>query len=470
MQLKRLEAYGFKSFADKITIDFDQGITAIVGPNGSGKSNITDAIRWVLGEQNVRNLRGTKAEDIIFTGSASRKALGVAEVTLVFANDGTLPVDFREVMVTRRLYRSGESEFYINRSRCRLKDIYNLFADTGIGHDGMSIIGQNRIDDILNSRPEERRAFFEETAGITKYRNRKRESVRKLTDTENNLVRVQDIIHEIENQLEPLARHAEKTRIYNGLHEEYQRYKLTKLAQDYAREAGQKQANDGKLTQLQDEVIAAEAKVQSLAAEKERLNKEIIDLENAMQAQAEKNESLRQKMAVADQEAAKLQERRQELNHEIAEAIAEMTRLAEQEKQQKQDLALLDEFLTKEQAKQKDYSQRIRTLEEQSQAVNKEKEAQFAVWTAKQQELALAERDLENGADGQEGRESELQQARENCSSGKNCRPNCRNHSRLRPTMPVNARSSCRRPSRPGQQRKTSCGLLATRPVTLPAG
>ncbi|MBQ1808550.1 MAG: AAA family ATPase, partial [Selenomonas sp.] len=203
MQLKRLEAYGFKSFADKITIDFDQGITAIVGPNGSGKSNITDAIRWVLGEQNVRNLRGTKAEDIIFTGSASRKALGVAEVTLVFANDGTLPVDFREVMVTRRLYRSGESEFYINRSRCRLKDIYNLFADTGIGHDGMSIIGQNRIDDILNSRPEERRAFFEETAGITKYRNRKRESVRKLTDTENNLIRVQDIIHEIENQLEP---------------------------------------------------------------------------------------------------------------------------------------------------------------------------------------------------------------------------------------------------------------------------
>jgi DNA repair exonuclease SbcCD ATPase subunit len=159
----------------------------------------------------------------------------------------------------------------------------------------------------------------------------------------------------------------------------------------------------------------------------ERLNKEIIDLENAMQAQAEKNESLRQKMAVADQEAAKLQERqdqsdgirdrilerRQELNHEIAEAIAEMTRLAEQQKQQKQDLALLDEFLTKEQAKQKDYSQRIRTLEEQSQAVNKEKEAQFAVWTAKQQELALAERDLENGADGQEGRESELQQARE---------------------------------------------------------
>ena len=427
MQLKRLEAYGFKSFADKITIDFDKGITAIVGPNGSGKSNITDAIRWVLGEQNVRNLRGTKAEDIIFTGSASRKALGVAEVTLVFANDGTLPVDFREVMVTRRLYRSGESEFYINRSRCRLKDIYNLFADTGIGHDGMSIIGQNRIDDILNSRPEERRAFFEETAGITKYRNRKRESVRKLTDTENNLVRVQDIIHEIENQLEPLARHAEKTRIYNGLHEEFLRYKLTKLSQDYTREAEQKAANDAKLMQLKDEVIAAEAQVQALAAEKERLNKEIIDLEKDLQAQAEKNESLRQKMAAADQETAKLQERqnqsdgikarilerRQELNHEIAGAVAEIARLAAQEKQQKQDLALLDEFLAKEQAKQKNYSQRIRVLEEQSRTADKEKENQFAAWTAKKQELALAERDLENGADGQEDRESELQQAKE---------------------------------------------------------
>ena len=338
LQLKRLEAYGFKSFADKITIDFDQGITAIVGPNGSGKSNITDAIRWVLGEQNVRNLRGTKAEDIIFTGSASRKALGVAEVSLFFANDGTLPVDFREVVVTRRLYRSGESEFYINRSRCRLKDIYNLFADTGIGHDGMSIIGQNRIDDILNSRPEDRRAFFEETAGITKYRNRKRESVRKLTDTENNLVRVQDIIHEIENQLEPLARHAEKTRIYNGLQEEFRRCKLSKLANDYAQEAAKKQENDEKLAALRDEAVGADTLVQAVAAEKERLNKEIIDLERALQEQAEKNENLRQKMEGAAQELAKLHERqdqsdgarqkildrRQELNHEIAQAVADI--------------------------------------------------------------------------------------------------------------------------------------------------
>ncbi|MBQ3972447.1 MAG: AAA family ATPase, partial [Selenomonadaceae bacterium] len=231
MQLKRLEAYGFKSFADKINIDFDKGITAIVGPNGSGKSNITDAIRWVLGEQNIRNLRGTKAEDIIFTGSAARKALGVAEVSLVFENNGELPVDFKEVVVTRRIFRSGESEFYINRSRCRLKDIYNLFADTGIGHDGMSIIGQNRIDDILNSKPEDRRAFFEETAGITKYRNRKRETLRKLEDMEGNLVRVNDIIHEIEVQLEPLAEQAEKKRKHNALAGELEKYRLTGIHQ-----------------------------------------------------------------------------------------------------------------------------------------------------------------------------------------------------------------------------------------------
>ena len=309
MQLKRLEAYGFKSFADKITIDFDSGITAIVGPNGSGKSNITDAIRWVLGEQNVRNLRGARAEDIIFTGSAGRKPLGLAEVSLFFANDGTLPVDFREVVVTRRLYRSGESEFYINRARCRLKDIYNLFADTGIGHDGMSIIGQNRIDDILNSKPEERRLFFEETAGITKYRSRKRETVRRLTDTENNLVRVQDIIREIENQLEPLARQAERTRIYNGLAEEQKKCRLTQLALDYQRESQRYGENEQKLQKKREEALTAEAEVNKAEARRQELGKKLIELEKTMQEQAGKSERLRQNIEAASREVAALEER-----------------------------------------------------------------------------------------------------------------------------------------------------------------
>ena len=425
--MKRLEAYGFKSFADKITIDFDQGITAIVGPNGSGKSNITDAIRWVLGEQNVRNLRGTKAEDIIFTGSASRKALGVAEVSLFFANDGTLPVDFREVVVTRRLYRSGESEFYINRSRCRLKDVYNLFADTGIGHDGMSIIGQNRIDDILNARPEERRAFFEETAGITKYRNRKKESIRKLTDTENNLVRVEDILHEIETQLEPLARHAEKTRIYNGLQEEYRRCKLTKLAQDYAQESQRKQENDTRLAAARDQILAADTQVQSIAARKEQLGKAVIDLEQALQAQGEKNEAIRQKIESASNEMAALQERqdqsdaakarilarRAELNHELAQAVTVIARLSEQEMAQKNDLALADELLAKEKEKAGRLAQRIREQKEKDKAAQTCKEEKQAALTQCQQALAIIERDIENGSDGQEEREAGLAAARE---------------------------------------------------------
>ena len=161
MQLKRLEAYGFKSFAERIVVQLDRGITAVVGPNGSGKSNITDAVRWVLGEQNIRMLRGLRSEDIIFSGSAARRALSVAEVVLVFDNrDKTLPIDYDEVVVKRRLYRNGDSEIYLNDSRCRIKDIYQLFADTGIGHDGMSIIGHNRLNYILDSRPEDRRVFF----------------------------------------------------------------------------------------------------------------------------------------------------------------------------------------------------------------------------------------------------------------------------------------------------------------------
>ena len=160
--LKRLEAYGFKSFADKLEVEFDEGITAIVGPNGSGKSNITDAIRWVLGGTKMCAICvGNKAEDIIFTGSSTRRPLGAAEVSVTFDNsDGKLPIDFQEVMITRRIFRSGESEFLINKTKCRLKDIYNLFADTGLGKNSISVISQNKVDEVLNTKPEERRYFL----------------------------------------------------------------------------------------------------------------------------------------------------------------------------------------------------------------------------------------------------------------------------------------------------------------------
>ena len=221
MRLKRLEIYGFKSFADRTVVVFDNGITGIVGPNGSGKSNLSDAVRWVLGEQSAKALRGGRMEDVIFNGTQKRKRLGYCEVSLVFDNeDHALPVDFAEVMITRRVYRSGEGEYYINKAACRLKDIIELFRDTGVGKEGYSIIGQGRIDEILSQRSEDRRGVFEEAAGIVKYRARKEESEKRLANMRDNLSRVEDVIAELEGQLEPLAKASETARRYLALRDE----------------------------------------------------------------------------------------------------------------------------------------------------------------------------------------------------------------------------------------------------------
>ena len=215
MFLKCIEMQGFKSFADKINLYFNKGLTSVVGPNGSGKSNISDAVRWVLGEQSAKSLRGTKMEDVIFAGTQHRKPVGFAQVTLIIDNsDKALPIDFTEVTVSRRVYRSGESEYFINKAACRLKDIHELFMNTGVGKEGYSIIGQGRIDEILSTRSEDRRAIFEEAAGITKYKVRKIEAERKLESTKQNLLRIEDIISELGAQLEPLREQAEKARQY----------------------------------------------------------------------------------------------------------------------------------------------------------------------------------------------------------------------------------------------------------------
>src|SRR6185312_4904492 len=205
MFLKRLEIIGFKSFAERIEVDFVPGVTAVVGPNGSGKSNITDAIRWVLGEQSAKSLRGAKMEDIIFAGSDTRRAVNVAEVTLTLNNeDQRLPIEYNEVSVTRRVSRSGDSDFYINKQSCRLKDIIDLFMDSGLGREAFSIISQGKVEEILSSKAEERRTIFEEAAGVLKYKQRKKKSEYKLAETQENLNRVEDILHEIESQLGPL--------------------------------------------------------------------------------------------------------------------------------------------------------------------------------------------------------------------------------------------------------------------------
>ncbi len=225
MQLLRLEMKGFKSFADKTVVSFSPGMTGIVGPNGSGKSNITDAIRWVLGESNVRHLRGQKAEDIIFSGTEARRPHNTAEVNLIFDNsDGTLGKELAEVVITRRMYRNGESEFQINKRNCRLKDIHLLLADTGLGKDSMAIIGQNRIDAILNSKPEERRLIFEDVAGISRFKMNKEDAIRRINSTDRNMERLDDVMSTLGDQLIELEAKANVTREYNTLSQDKRSY------------------------------------------------------------------------------------------------------------------------------------------------------------------------------------------------------------------------------------------------------
>ena len=215
MYLKSIEVHGFKSFANKILFEFHNGITGIVGPNGSGKSNVADAVRWVLGEQSVKQLRGASMQDVIFSGTQSRKPLGYAYVAITLDNsDHSLAIDYEEVTVARRLYRSGESEYLINGTVCRLKDVNELFYDTGIGKEGYSIIGQGQIDKILSGKPEERRELFDEAAGIVKFKRRKNEAQKKMENERQNLVRVNDILAELEKQTGPLEKQSEKAKVY----------------------------------------------------------------------------------------------------------------------------------------------------------------------------------------------------------------------------------------------------------------
>ena len=234
MYLKRIEIQGFKSFANKIVFDFHNGITGSVGPNGSGKSNVSDAVRWVLGEQSAKQLRGGNMQDVIFAGTELRKPLGFAYVAITLDNsDHKLDIDFEEVTVSRRLFRSGESEYMINGSACRLKDISELFFDTGIGKDGYSIIGQGQVDKILNGKPEERRELFDEAAGITKFKRRKGLALKKLESERESLVRVNDILTELEKQVGPLERQAKVAKEFLSLREELKTFDVNSYIMEY---------------------------------------------------------------------------------------------------------------------------------------------------------------------------------------------------------------------------------------------
>ena len=269
MKLLRLTMQGFKSFADKTTIEFSDGMTVIVGPNGCGKSNISDAVRWVLGEQNVRNLRGQKSEDIIFSGSETRNTKQVAEVTMVLDNeDGKLPLQTAEVTISRRVFRSGESEFYINKRSCRLKDIHELLANSGLGKGTLAIIGQNRVDQVLTAQPEERRLIFEEVAGISLFRMRKNEGLRKLEKTDENMNRVKDMTALLDEQLVHLKEAAEKTKIYRKYEEEQKAINITEHLLKLASVNRMISKYETEIRNLTDENVKYETEISKFTTEK----------------------------------------------------------------------------------------------------------------------------------------------------------------------------------------------------------
>ena len=299
MYLKSIEVHGFKSFANKLKFQFHNGITGIVGPNGSGKSNVGDAVRWVLGEQSVKQLRGSNMQDVIFSGTENRKPLGFAMVSITLDNsDHQLPVDYNEVTVTRRLYRSGESEYLINGTACRLRDVKELFYDTGIGKEGYSIIGQGQIDKILNGKPEERRELFDEAAGIVKFKRRKLSAQKKLEDENNNLTRINDILSELTRQVGPLERQAEKAKIYLKKRDELKQLDINMFLLEKERMSGQLKDVENKILISDHDMETVKNKLEQIRAEYEKIEQELETLDQTIE---EKKNELNQGRMVKQQ-------------------------------------------------------------------------------------------------------------------------------------------------------------------------
>jgi len=342
MKIKRIEAVGFKSFSDKVEIDFPPGITAVVGPNGCGKSNVVDAIRWALGEQSPKQLRGKAMEDVIFNGSESKKPQGLAEVVLTFSNENghAIPnyMDFSEISVGRRLFRSGESEYFINKVPCRLKDVTDLFLGTGVGHRAYSIVEQGKMDFILNAKPEERRILIEEAAGITKYKDRKAAALRKMEATQQNLLRLSDVIGEIKRQINSLNRQAKKAERYKAYREELRSLEMGQAAQTCRRLETERNGIQTSLQEIQDGEMRAEADIREIeaAAEKTKLNLldcegelsrkqeqfaenegEIKKRENEIEIASRDREALQKQILRAEEEIGKWIQQQEAANQEI---------------------------------------------------------------------------------------------------------------------------------------------------------
>ncbi|HOM02607.1 MAG TPA: chromosome segregation protein SMC [Acetivibrio sp.] len=370
MHLKRLEIQGFKSFADRIQLDFNSGITAVVGPNGSGKSNISDAIRWVLGEQSAKTLRGGKMEDVIFAGTEHRKPLGFAEVSLTFDNsDGMLPIDFSEVTVTRRVYRSGESEYMINKTQCRLKDIYELFLDTGIGKDGYSIIGQGRVDEILSTKSEERRGIFEEASGIMKYKVRKLEAEKKLEMTRQNLLRINDIIAELENMLEPLKEQSEVAKRYLNLRETLKELEINVYIENITKYKEKIKELEESFTSVKDNIDGENKKLEEITALNQKNLSLLKDMEGKLEAAKQEYYAIDGSLEKSHSEIRLNQEKINNLfsnidrlDGEIAEVEEKIKAISEEEASKNSKILYLEE-------RYNDYSSKLEESEKKLQAI-----------------------------------------------------------------------------------------------------
>ncbi|UYZ23578.1 chromosome segregation protein SMC [Mesobacillus jeotgali] len=349
MFLKRLDVVGFKSFAERISVEFVPGVTAVVGPNGSGKSNITDSIRWVLGEQSAKSLRGAKMEDIIFAGSDSRKPLNFAEVTLTLDNeDQSLPLDYNEVSVTRRVYRSGDSEYLINKQNCRLKDIVDLFMDSGLGREAFSIISQGRVEEILNSKPEDRRTIFEEAAGVLKYKSRKKKAESKLFETQENLNRVTDIIHELEGQVEPLKIQASIAKDYLQQKEELEQIEVALTAFEIEDLHGRWEQLSRQLEQHKEDEIKQSAVLQKKEAEIEKmrdqlaaLDESVSDLQNVLLHASEELEKLEGRREVLKERKKNASQNKGQLEKNIEELTSSVVLLENQKAEYEQSVSVL---------------------------------------------------------------------------------------------------------------------------------
>ena len=351
MYLKSIEVYGFKSFANKITFEFKNGITGIVGPNGSGKSNVADAVRWVLGEQSAKQLRGSKMEDVIFSGTESRKPLGSAYVAITLDNsDHSLSIAYDEVTVARRVYRSGESEYSINGTACRLKDITNLFLDTGIGKEGYSIIGQGQIDKILSGKPEDRRELFDEAAGIVKYKKNKSATEKALEGERQNLYRVTDILKELESQLEPLSKQSEKAKEYLSCKEQQKQLDISVFLLELGqlkreKEEVQKkiQINEAEMGQIQKQYESIKEEYEKLEHSLEENHKQVDSIQSAMQETSLHREKMEGEIKVLKEQINTAKNDELHLEENTARVVAELQRREEEKKQYMEEKTALDE-------------------------------------------------------------------------------------------------------------------------------